>query len=73
MDKINADREKVLNARSKKVLLGDFTSGFNWPLKGKITGVYGSQRILNGVPKSPHYGIDIAVPIGTPVYAPQVE
>ena len=70
MDKINADREKVLNARSKKVLLGDFTSGFNWPLKGKITGVYGSQRILNGVPKSPHYGIDIAVPIGTPVYAP---
>ena len=56
--------------RSKKVLLGDFTSGFNWPLKGKITGVYGSQRILNGVPKSPHYGIDIAVPIGTPVYAP---
>ena len=70
LDKINADREKVLNARSKKVLLGDFTSGFNWPLKGKITGVYGSQRILNGVPKSPHYGIDIAVPIGTPVYAP---
>ena len=49
LDKINADREKVLNARSKKVLLGDFTSGFNWPLKGKITGVYGSQRILNGV------------------------
>ena len=70
IDKINLDREKVLNARSKKVSLGDFTSGFNWPLKGKITGVYGSQRILNGVPKSPHYGIDIAVPIGTPVYAP---
>ena len=70
IDKINADREKVLIARRKKVSLGDFIKGFNWPLKGIITGVYGSQRILNGIPKSPHYGIDIAVPTGTPVYAP---
>ena len=31
-----------------KSFIGRFTSGFNWPLKGKITGVYGSQRILNG-------------------------
>ena len=40
------------------------------PAKGIITGVYGSQRILNGIPKRPHYGIDIANKIGTPILAP---
>ncbi len=30
------------------------------PVEGIISGVYGSQRILNGKPKWPHYGIDIA-------------
>ena len=48
----------------------DFLGGFQWPAKGTITGVYGSQRVFNGVPKRPHYGLDIAGPVGTPVYAP---
>ena len=48
----------------------DFTQGFSWPVIGPISGVYGSQRILNGQPRRPHYGVDIAVPIGTPVLAP---
>jgi len=43
---------------------------FIWPLKGTITGVYGSRRILNGQPRSPHYGVDIAAPEGTAVKAP---
>jgi len=34
------------------------------------SGVFGSQRILNGVPKQPHYGVDVAVPVGTKVVAP---
>ena len=38
-----------------------------WPLKGIITGVFGSQRVLNGKPKRPHYGIDIANKTGTPI------
>lgn len=47
-----------------------FRSGFAWPAVGRISGVYGSQRILNGEAKQPHYGVDIAAPVGTPVKAP---
>jgi len=47
-----------------------FASGFAWPATGRISGVYGSQRILNGEPKQPHYGVDIAAPTGTPIKAP---
>jgi murein DD-endopeptidase MepM/ murein hydrolase activator NlpD len=48
----------------------DWTEGFVWPLSGRISGVYGSQRILNGQPRAPHWGLDIAAPTGTPVRAP---
>ena len=48
----------------------DFLDGFDWPVAGPITGVYGSQRILNGKPRRPHYGVDVAAPVGTPVKAP---
>lgn len=48
----------------------DFQQKFSWPLVGPITGVYGSQRVYNGVPKSPHYGLDIAGPSGSEVRAP---
>jgi len=46
-----------------------FANGFQWPVTGRISGVYGSQRILNGEPRRPHYGVDIAAPEGTPVVA----
>ncbi len=39
-------------------------------MQGPISGVYGSQRILNGQPRAPHMGVDIAAPAGTPVRAP---
>ena len=48
----------------------DFLDGFEKPLDGPITGVYGSQRVYNGVPKNPHYGVDYAAPTGTAVKAP---
>lgn len=48
----------------------DFLDGFDWPMVGRITGVYGSQRVLNGEPRRPHFGIDLAAPEGTPVKAP---
>ena len=43
---------------------------FAWPARGPISGVYGSQRVLNGEPRQPHFGVDIAAPEGTPVRAP---
>lgn len=48
----------------------DFREAFIWPARGPISGVYGSQRILNGEPRRPHYGVDVAAPTGTPVVAP---
>ena len=40
------------------------------PVEGRISGVYGSQRILNKIPKRPHYGLDIAAPKGKKIFAP---
>jgi murein DD-endopeptidase MepM/ murein hydrolase activator NlpD len=47
-----------------------FSSPFAWPATGRISGVYGSQRFYNGKAGRPHYGLDIAAPRTTPVYAP---
>jgi murein DD-endopeptidase MepM/ murein hydrolase activator NlpD len=49
---------------------GDFLAGFDWPAPGILSGVFGSRRIDNGVPMSPHYGVDMAAPVGTPIHAP---
>lgn len=47
-----------------------WTQPFIWPASGRMSGVYGSQRFRNGVPGSPHWGVDIANKTGTPVVAP---
>ncbi len=58
------------SARKRDDPRTDFLVGFIWPVTGPISGVYGSQRILNGQPRRPHFGVDIARPTGTPVVAP---
>lgn len=58
------------NARKHDLPLTYFADKFQWPLIGRISGVYGSQRFYNGVPNSPHYGVDVARPTGTQVVAP---
>jgi murein DD-endopeptidase MepM/ murein hydrolase activator NlpD len=60
----------VKKARDEDNRSQDFLSGFVRPLEGPITGVYGSRRVYNGKPGRPHYGLDIAAPKGTDVFAP---
>ena len=60
----------VRSARNLQRDQQDFLNGFIWPAKGPITGVFGSQRVYNGEPRRPHYGLDVAGPVGTPVVAP---
>ncbi len=47
-----------------------FAERFIWPVEGTITGTFGLQRYFNGEPRRPHYGVDVAAPVGTPVLAP---
>ena len=78
--KVNPDAESLIRIRNESAAIRearstvdmriDFASGFIWPIMGSITGVYGSQRILNGEPRRPHYGVDVAAPVGAAVRAP---
>ena len=68
--RIKDDNWRVAVARKTDSTRTDFNSDFIWPAEGPITGVYGSQRVFNGVPKRPHYGVDVGAPTGTPVVAP---
>ncbi|MER2493929.1 M23 family metallopeptidase [Catenovulum sediminis] len=68
--RIRSENEKIWVARHHKTPRRDFLSDFIWPAQGRISGVYGSQRIFNGTPKRPHYGLDIAAITGTKVIAP---
>ncbi len=70
LERIHKESTAIKNARNHLTRDMLFDSGWIMPAKGRITGVYGSQRVLNGKPKRPHYGIDIAAPTGTPVLAP---
>ncbi len=70
LKRIRRDNALVGQARRRSVDERLFAAGWIWPVTGPISGIYGSQRILNGQPRQPHYGIDIAMPTGTPVLAP---
>lgn len=68
--RIKKEGKLVRQARNQKSLAEYFTAPFIIPADGRISGVYGSQRVLNGQPKRPHFGLDIANKTGTPVVAP---
>lgn len=68
--RIQMEHESVADARNRDTDGLAFADPFDWPAAGIISGVFGSQRILNGEPKAPHFGIDIAAPVGAPIHAP---
>jgi murein DD-endopeptidase MepM/ murein hydrolase activator NlpD len=70
LQRIREEAALTRRARQRRDERTDWVAGFEWPTIGRITGVYGSQRILNGNPRAPHWGLDIAAPTGTPVKAP---
>jgi len=66
-------RKEAAQARQARKLdddRADFLEKFIWPTIGPISGIYGSQRILNGQPRRPHFGVDVAAPVGAMVVAP---
>ena len=63
--RIKEENNKIGKARAINSSLPFFKNQFIMPVEGIISGVYGSQRILNGKPRWPHYGIDIAAKQGT--------
>jgi hypothetical protein len=73
-ERIKREQARVAAARKRDDARSDFLTDFTWPLQGRISGRFGNQRVYvvdgRDVPKSPHSGMDIAAPEGTPVKAP---
>lgn len=78
-EQVTPDPELLLRVRREaaqvfaaRAIDGDalfFEAALLWPAHGPISGVYGSQSILNGEPRQPHFGVDVAAPPGSPVVA----
>ncbi|MCW8931009.1 MAG: M23 family metallopeptidase [Gammaproteobacteria bacterium] len=70
LSRIKKEAAQAAHARKRDDERFDYLESFIWPSSGRISGVYGSQRVLNGKPKRPHFGVDVAAPIGANVVAP---
>lgn len=68
--RIEREQAEVSAVRTRDDDRTDFDTTYIWPVKGRISGVFGSQRIYNGTPASPHSGVDVAAAKGTPIHAP---
>ena len=68
--RIIRENKEIAKVRTLNSKINYIFQDFIWPVQGIITGVFGSQRILNGKPRRPHYGIDIAASKGTNILAP---
>ncbi len=68
-ERMKREREAIFAAREADSDGIGFAKPLDWPFAGRLSGVYGSQRILNGTPMAPHLAVDIAAPAGTPIHA----
>lgn len=68
--RIRAEAKRKRAARKQMNASTGYLADFGWPLTGRISGVYGSQRYYNGKPGRPHFGVDVAAPAGTEFHAP---
>lgn len=76
---VTPDEKALVRIRTEAALIADrrdrdspapgYRSGFRSPAEGRVSGVFGSQRVLNGEPRAPHAGVDVAAPEGSPVAA----
>ncbi|RJY10316.1 M23 family metallopeptidase [Aurantiacibacter aquimixticola] len=62
--------DAIWDARTAEADSDGWREDFIWPVTGRISGRFGSQRIYRGEPGSYHSGLDIARPTGTPFVAP---
>ncbi len=69
-ERIRREQAGVSQARQRDERIPDFAEHFIWPVKGRISGRFGNQRVYNGTPGSAHSGMDIAAATGTLVKAP---
>jgi Membrane proteins related to metalloendopeptidases len=69
-ERIRREQARVADARRRDDPRADFAQRFIMPVQGRISGRFGRARVYNGKPGSPHSGMDIAAPAGTPVKAP---
>ncbi len=69
LERIRAEAARVAAARATDSDLEGWREAPVWPVTGTVTGRYGVRRVLDGEPRQPHFGVDIAAPAGTPVRA----
>ncbi|MES1989686.1 MAG: M23 family metallopeptidase [Pseudomonadota bacterium] len=70
LERIKREKDLKLAARVCDTNANWFAEDFIWPAKGPVSGVFGSQRIFNGVKKNPHFGVDVAASQGAQIVAP---
>jgi murein DD-endopeptidase MepM/ murein hydrolase activator NlpD len=70
VERVRREHALVAQARKTDSDLSFYDAPFDWPATGIISGVFGSQRILNGIPSAPHFGVDIAGGEGAAIHAP---